>query len=107
MNKFHARKTVVDGITFASAKEARRYAELRLLLQAGAISDLVLQPSIPLAVAGVPIRYRSGRQAVYRGDFSYLEHGRRVVEDTKGVRTRDYKLKDALLLAAGIRVVEL
>ena len=78
-----------------------------MLEKAGAIHSLELQPRIKLEVGGVKIVYRSGRQATYVADFRYIEHGRYVTEDTKGVRTRDYKLKDAILLAAGIRVVEL
>lgn len=38
--KYHNRKTVIDGITFDSAKEARRYMELKLLERAGEISNL-------------------------------------------------------------------
>ena len=30
-SKYHARKTVVDGITFDSKREAKRYGELKLL----------------------------------------------------------------------------
>jgi dsDNA-binding SOS-regulon protein len=43
-NKYNAKKTVVDGITFHSKKEADRYCELRLLQKAGQISHLELQP---------------------------------------------------------------
>jgi hypothetical protein len=106
VRKYRNVPTVVDGVRFASRKEARRYGELKLLERAGVISNLEVQPKIKLEVAGRRILYRSGRQATYRGDFRYLENGRYVVEDTKGMRTRDYKLKDAILLANGIYVVE-
>ena len=43
MTKYHAIKTVYDGITFDSRKEARRYAALKLLERAGEISDLRTQ----------------------------------------------------------------
>ena len=43
-NKYGARKTVIDGITFDSKREAIRYQELKLLERAGEIKDLELQP---------------------------------------------------------------
>ncbi|MDD3747626.1 MAG: DUF1064 domain-containing protein, partial [Anaerostipes sp.] len=43
-SKYGARKTVIDGITFDSKREAKRYQELKLLEQAGEISYLELQP---------------------------------------------------------------
>jgi hypothetical protein len=108
-NKYGARRTTVDGIRFDSAKEAKRYSELLLLEKAGAISKLEIQPTIKLTIAGVPIVYRSGRHARYRADFRYIENGTMVVEDTKSPATKTpaYKLKDAILLAMGIQVVEL
>ena len=48
MNKYHAIKTTVDGITFDSRAEARRYRELKLLERAGVIENLVLQPKFEL-----------------------------------------------------------
>ncbi|KDD41088.1 PF06356 domain protein [Bordetella bronchiseptica OSU095] len=43
----------------------------------------------------------------YVGDFSYIEDGRRVVEDAKGMRTRDYIIKRKLMLEKhGITVRE-
>lgn len=92
-NKFKARKTVVDNITFASAKEARRYGELKLLERAGQIRNLELQPVFPLLVNGAQV-------AKYIGDFAYFEKDARVVEDTKGFRTPVYRLKRKMLLAA-------
>jgi hypothetical protein len=108
LNKYRNKKTVVDGITFASAKEAKRYGELRLLEYAGSIRDLEIQPTIKLEVGGIKIIYRGGRQAAYRADFRYKEKGKTVIEDVKSPATRTpaYKLKDAILLANGIRVVE-
>lgn len=39
-NKYHARKVKVDGIVFASQKEADRWRELQLLERAGKITEL-------------------------------------------------------------------
>lgn len=42
MSKYHAQPTLVDGIRFASRKEAARYRELCLLERAGEIQGLQL-----------------------------------------------------------------
>lgn len=39
-SKYHAKKVEVNGITFDSKKEAKRYEELKLLERCGAIKDL-------------------------------------------------------------------
>lgn len=98
-NKFNARRTKVDGIEFDSAKEARRYSELRLLERAGQIRGLELQPEFPIVIDGSPVKYASGRNAKYVGDFSYFEGTRRVVEDVKSPATATplYRLKRALV----------
>jgi len=86
MSKYKAVRTVVDGVNFASKLEAKRYGELRLLEKAGAISDLVLQARFPLSVDGVII-------GSYVCDFLYMENGKKVVEDCKGVQTDLYRWK--------------
>jgi hypothetical protein len=92
MSKYRAIKTEVDGITFASKKEAKRYQELRLLEKAGVIQDLRLQPKFEISVNGEHI-------CDYIGDFNYVENGKVVIEDTKGVRTPVYRLKKKLVHA--------
>ena len=47
-SKYGAIRTTVDGVTFASKAEARRYAELKLLEQAGEIKGLELQPKFDI-----------------------------------------------------------
>ena len=90
--KYHAQPTIVDGIRFASRKEAARYRELRLLEQAGAIQDLRLQ--VPFVL--LP-KSQYGRAVKYIADFVYIENDRQVVEDAKGYRTDVYKLKRRLM----------
>lgn len=92
VNKYRAKRTPVDGITFASAKEARRYLELKVLQKAGVISDLRLQPRFPLSVNGFPI-------CTYVADFAFEEAGCLVVEDAKGFKTPVYRLKAKLFAA--------
>ena len=101
MNKFRNVKTEVDNITFHSKREADRYCELKMLLNARQISNLVLQKEYELRVNGVLI-------CRYIADFAYLDHdGREVVEDSKGFRTREFAMKSKLMIAVhGIRVQE-
>jgi hypothetical protein len=93
MSKFDNIKTVVDGIKFASKKEAKRYGELKMLERAGEIFDLQLQPRFGLIVERKKI-------CTYVGDFQYVtKDGRPVVEDAKGFKTPEYKLKAKLFEA--------
>lgn len=96
-NKYSAIKTESDGITFDSRKEARRYNELKLLQRAGQIKDLQLQP-VFLLQEGYKRAGKSIQAITYIGDFSYIENGRQVVEDAKGMKTEVYRIKKKLLL---------
>lgn len=89
MSKYRAIRTEVDGIMFASKKEAMRYKELKFMLQEQRISDLVLQPKFPIEVNGKKI-------CNYFADFLYQENGKQVVEDVKGVKTSIYRVKKKL-----------
>jgi len=85
-NKYNAIKTVVDGVTFDSKAEARRYNELKLLKQAGEIRWFNLQPSF-LLTGGVR----------YRPDFIVCgQDGRIWVEDVKGMETQAFKIKQKM-----------
>jgi hypothetical protein len=90
-----------DGKEFHSKRERNRYEELLALEQGGAISDLKLQPGYKLVVNKILITN-------YFADFSYVDdQGKRVVEDTKGVRTPAYVMKKRLMKAIyGIEVLE-
>jgi hypothetical protein len=82
-HKYGAKPKTVDGIRFASTKEATRYQELKLLEKAGEIRNLQLQPRFYLWVPGGDIDHALGE---YRADFSYTENRNHevVVEDVKG-----------------------
>lgn len=93
--KFRNVKTVVDGVTFDSKKEAKRYGELKALEGAGAISELRLQVAFPLYVNGSLV-------CEYVADFVYREKNVRVVEDVKSAFTRKnpvYRIKRKLMAA--------
>lgn len=104
----------------ASVKEHRRAAKLRMLEQAGEISNLREQVRYTL----IPAQYVAGgtdskgrkvmqmaeRACCYVADFVYTDNetGLTVVEDTKGMRTKDYIIKRKLMLwLHGIRINEI
>jgi len=91
----------VDGIKFDSRKEARRYRELTLLAAAGELRDLKLQVPFDIVVNGKKV-------CSYRADFTYTDKaGQFVVEDAKGFKTPEYRLKKKLLDAClGIEIRE-
>lgn len=108
MSKYHAHKTVVDGIGFDSRHEANRYAELKLLERAGEITDLMRQVTYEL----VPKQRKpSGgfeRPVTYTADFVYRDKDLHlVVEDAKGVKTQQYIIRRKLMLKEyGIEIRE-
>ncbi len=118
MNKYKAKKIVVNGIEFDSKKEARRFAVLQALEQAGEIKGLRRQVEfelIPAYYEPDTVGKRGGikkgkiieRKCIYIADFVYVEDGKVVVEDTKGMRTKDYVIKRKLMLHVhGIRIRE-
>lgn len=96
MTKYHAQKTVIDGITFASRLEGERYQQLRLLEKAGDIGDLKLQPELQIMEGWIdPETGEKHRSRFYVGDFKYLDIRNHcwVIEDTKGVETTEFRLK--------------
>lgn len=133
MSKYLNKKITVDGITFDSRKEYRRWCELNLLERAGEITGLERQVKFEL----IPSQYRTvetgerykkndpargivagdpktkevclEKACVYIADFVYREDGRQVVEDTKSnaTRTKDYIIKRKLMLwKYGIKIRE-
>jgi len=101
VSKYRAKKTVVDGITFDSKAEAKRYRELKLLERAGEITHLELQPKFVLQ----PKFEKNGvkyRTITYAADFMYCDFasgGQVVVEDVKGMRTQQFELRRKLFEA--------
>lgn len=104
-HKYGAKPTEVDGLRFDSKREAARYSALQLLVRAGEIVDLEVQPTYPIIIAdpqGMPVIV-----AAYRADFRYRRGRDVVVEDVKGVRTPLYRLKKKLVEALyGIKITE-
>ncbi len=98
--KYGNKKTEVDGIKFDSKREAVRYGVLKLLVTAGLITDLRLQVPYQITINGVKV-------CKYVADFVYIDQGKEVVEDVKGMKTPVYNLKKKLMLACfGVSISE-
>lgn len=91
-SKFKNVRTVIDGHNFMSKREADRYVELKILVRAGEIKNLELQPKYDIILAGHKV-------ARYIADFRYIDikTNKTIVEDVKGVRTREYIRKRKLM----------
>lgn len=105
-NKYHAEK--VNG--YASKKEYRRANELKLLQRSGDIYNL--REQVQFELIGTQ-RDKNGkvieRACSYIADFVYNDKdGDLIVEDTKGFRTAEYKIKRKLMLSVhGIKIREI
>lgn len=96
MSKYNNKKTIVDNIKFDSKAEANRYIELKMLEKARKISDLELQPKFILQEKYINNKGEKIRAITYKADFCYLEGNKIVVEDVKGVETKEFKIKRKL-----------
>ena len=123
-NKYYNVKTkTMDGLVFDSTKEAQRWEQLLLLQRAGKITELRRQVAyelIPAQYETYPRYSKKGdrlkdgkrlleRKVEYLADFVYTdaETGENIVEDAKGMKTKDYIIKRKLMLAVhGIRIKE-
>ena len=96
-SKYRNIRTEQDGHVFDSAHEAQRYSELQLLCAAKEITMLMIQVPFPLP-----------GDITYRADFVYYDLRKKcfVVEDVKGFKTKEYKIKKKLMREIGIDVEE-
>lgn len=97
-HKYHARSTMINGIPFASQKEAKEYSELLLRQKAGEIKEIKLQPRFELQPTFQRGR-KKYRPIYYIADFkvTYTD-GRVEVIEVKGCKTKDYMIKKKLFL---------
>lgn len=116
MNKYRNQKVTEGDQTFDSQGEYYRWKELQMLEKAGEISNLRRQVRFEL----LPIQREPStigkRGAViqgkvleypiyYRADFVYQEGSQTIVEDFKGMVTKDFIIKRKLMLYKyGIRI---
>ena len=79
-SKYHNKKTVVDGISFDSKKEAEYYSSLKLLLKAKEIKGFCRQPEFVLVDGDAVMKYYP--------DFIVWENDKVRIIDVKGMRTQ-------------------
>jgi len=93
-NKLHARMVTIDGIKFRSALEAKRYSQLKILLQNGDITDLELQPEYPIIITSLKTG-ETKKVGKYHADFRYHDVllDETIVEDVKGMMTEAAALR--------------
>lgn len=93
--KYRNKKTQVDMYVFDSVLEARRYKQLALLERAGEIKNLKLQVPF-LLQESFRKNGKTYRKIEYIADFVYEEKGQTIIEDTKGIKTDVFKIKQKL-----------
>jgi hypothetical protein len=101
MQKYRAQRTEVDGILFASKREAQRYGVLKLMQAAQEIRSLELQPSYSIVIKDKTV-------CKVNLDFRYIncKTGKEVIEDSKGFDNPLSSLKRKLVNAQyGIEVI--
>lgn len=97
-SKYNAAGERIDGRWFASAAEARRYEQLKVMVENNQIDNLELQKKLPCTVNNIVI-------CNYLADFAYDvidDRGypvRSVIEDVKGMITDVYRIKKKLVEA--------
>ncbi len=117
-SKYNAVKVKIDGYTFDSKQEHKRYCELKLMEKAKVIFMLRVHPKFDIQI-------NHKHFCTYIGDFDYLLCGQGyekmddfsmlkrikstyVLEDVKAIRTAAYMLKKkALFLDKGITITEI
>ncbi|NNP71273.1 DUF1064 domain-containing protein [Acinetobacter sp. Ac_5812] len=100
-NKFNAQKVELDGMTFDSKKEHKRYIELKALQQKGEIFGLEHHTKFELAPKTKIEGEKRAKPAIrYFADFTYYIAEKYIVEDVKSAATRklpSYRTKKHLM----------
>ena len=95
-SKYHAEKTVMDGITFASHKEAKYYGYLKTLMRLGEVIGIECQPVFPLQEKFIKngVKYQA---ITYVADFrAKYSDGHEEIVEIKGFETQTWKIKQKL-----------
>ena len=93
MSKYRNTRPLIGGIRWASKAEAAYYFKYLLPLEtSGEISELKLQPRLPIIVNEQKICH-------YVADFSHITDKKMVITEVKGFKTDLYKLKIKLAKA--------
>lgn len=98
-SKYHAQKTIANGVEYDSKKESKRAVELEYLERIGKIKDLQKQVRFILQEEYINNEGKKIRPISYVADFQYIDNeGRKIVEDSKGFRTEVYLLKKKMFM---------
>lgn len=104
--KYRNKKTEIGGVKFDSKAEAARFVQLKRMEEAGMIHDLRRQVPFELAPAVRIAGKRMSPPLRYFADFVFVQDGKEVIEDVKGVVTEAYRIKRHLMAVAGYHIVE-
>jgi hypothetical protein len=97
-SKYGAQKTVINGIKYDSKRESKRGQELEYLEKIGKIINLQRQVKFELQPGFINNNKEKIRPIYYLADFVYEEKGQKIVEDSKGFRTKDFILKKKMFM---------
>lgn len=96
-NKYSAKKVVINGIKFASKREAEYYLRYNDMLNKGELVELHLQPKFLLQEKFRDKNGKMEREIKYTADFQLdYPDGRKVVVEVKGFKTTDYIIRRKL-----------
>lgn len=89
-NKYNAKRTIVDGISFPSQLEANTYRHLKTMKEAGEIQEIELQSTVHLTLA--KIAYKTDFKVSVNSQYAYWV-------EAKGKEMDTFKLKKRLWVA--------
>lgn len=95
VGKYKNKRAVVDGVTFHSQGEYRRWLELRALENMGALERLDRQVRLPLVIDGTKV-------GTWVADFRYFQNNRTVFEDYKSrftAKLPEWRFKERVIRA--------
>lgn len=102
-SKYNNEKVVAKGVKYDSRKEAKRAFDLEIKQRKGEVSELkrqvkfVLQESFKIPSKKTKQGFETIKEIAYIADFTYFMGGQFYIEDVKGYKTPEYKLKAKML----------
>ena len=96
-NKYKNKKVEYDGIKFDSIKEKNRYIGLKQMEKLGIIKNLQRQVKYELQPS-FKFNGKTIRSINYIADFVYIQDDIEIIEDVKGIRTKEYLLKKKMFI---------
>lgn len=97
-NKYGNVKTTIRGEKFDSQREGLRWLELRQMVRDGKIHSLERQVTYVLAPKVKIAGEKRSRPALrFTADFRYVEKGKMVIEDAKGMADTAFRMRQHLM----------